>query len=160
MELRQVLSLSCRQELSCRNGATRSVFPRVERWLDRDSDRHNAWTILETRADPEDFRDTMDWLLVSTFPGEEDACMAFYAEEGKQMRFIISEARRKYYEHILLGVMRGLYAEFCRRRSLEWDWTDEEAAELCERVLLEVTVEAVMVYGIEPGVREGKTRYA
>jgi len=139
------------------DSCTDAIFPKVEDWLEEDSDRSKSYFFMESLADPDDYRDTMDWLFCSIFPHEREACFAFYNDEGEPLRNIISEARRVFYEHILLSVLRQLYRRYTRWCEDRWEnMQDHDIKSIAKKAIDNARINSRVL----PGKRKGRTKFA
>jgi hypothetical protein len=127
------LCLCLRHELVLTGGTSETVFPRTERSL-RSTRNQQALTFVKTTSRPETYRSVMDWLFCNVFPHERAACFSFYADKGKQLRFIRTPSQLKLYDAGLLGVVRKARADLEEGQARRWSELAAEARKAHENV--------------------------
>ena len=106
--------------LAVTGGASDSVFPLVEAWLQETTDHWNALRVISARKVDSGFRSVVDFVFVSVCPELRRACFAFYDGDGKSLREMISESERRYLERKVLLFLEVAYAAFSEKRRLSW----------------------------------------
>ena len=107
--------------LAVSGGATRTIFPLVEKWLQETTDHWNALRVISKRKVDSGFHSVVDFILVSVCPAYRQGCFAYYAEEGPPLREIATERERRYLERRLLAFLEVAYAAFVSKRRLSWE---------------------------------------
>lgn len=120
------------EQLDIAGGASSSVFPVVEAWLQESTDHWNALRAISTRKFDSGYRSVVDFVLASVCPSLREPCFAFYSGNGPALRDMVTEAERRYYEHRVIAFLEIAYAVFSEKRRMSWS----EAVELVD--LLEV----------------------
>lgn len=113
MQLRTV------QSVPVSGGASESVFPAVEAWLEQD-DHDRVLGIMAESRPAQEYRSVVDFLFCTVFPGQQATCKRFYEDEGPQLRTIASKRQLAVYERWMLQVLAGAYADWCRDRRRSW----------------------------------------
>jgi hypothetical protein len=108
MMMSQSLVLAHRQALSVGGGATASIFPKAGKMLNRKKTQRLLFTDLEIDADG--YKSMMDCLFVETFPEYKEACQAYYAGKGPQLREVITSKEIKAYDLVLCGLIELAHA--------------------------------------------------
>jgi hypothetical protein len=114
-----VQTMSVHQELRLRGGLTRSVFPRVEAWLDEDGDRYEVVRALLDQTEVE-YRSAIDLLFCETFRQQRAACLSFYQRKGKPLRKLYGTVELRMFERGLLYACRIAYERFVSDRLGRW----------------------------------------
>ena len=117
VQQRQTLNL---EQLAVAGGASESVFPRVEAWLQESTDHWNALRAVSKRKVDVGFHSVVDFVFVSVCPSFRQSCLAFYAGEGPPLRDLVQEARCRYFERRVLAFLEVAYAAFSAKRQLSW----------------------------------------
>lgn len=125
MSLRLIQRQSLRQsvkleQLAVAGGASASVFPLVETWLQETTDHWNALRAISKRKVDAGFCSVVDFVFVSVCPSFRRACLDFYAGDGPPLRDLVTESERRYFERRLLAFLEVAYAAFQTKRQLSW----------------------------------------
>ena len=113
-------------DLDLFGGATESIFPEVEAYLQADHDHQKAIEWVAKRKDPSRYRSVMDFLFCETFPEYKFHCFKFYRDGGDQLRHIITVPERTYYAWHLLQMIEAAYRAYSDKRQLTWAQLLEE----------------------------------
>lgn len=108
------------EQLSIAGGASTSIFPLVEDWLQASTDHWNALRAVAARKTDPGFRSVVDFLVVGVCPEFQIPCERFYEGKGPPLRNLVSEERRKYVERRVLCFLEVAYAAFLEKRRLSW----------------------------------------
>jgi hypothetical protein len=117
-------------QLAIAGGASESIFPLVEAWLQESTDHWNALRVVSCRKADPGFRSVVDFVVVSVCPELRRACFRFYEDEGMPMRELIGERERLYIERKALLFLEVAYAAFSEKRRLSWAQALSTAREL------------------------------
>ena len=120
------------EQLAIAGGASSSVFPVVEAWLQESTDHWNALRVISARKIDSGYRSVVDFILALVCPSLREPCFAFYEGKGHALRDMVTEIERRYYERRCIAFLEIAYAVFSEKRRLSWS----EAIELVD--LLEV----------------------
>lgn len=120
-----MLSCSYRQSQSVAGGLTRSIFPRVEAWLE-ESDRQNALEWAAARKNMDRYQSMVDFLFCEIYQQFRARCVAFYEKDGPPLRELINEGQRTNFERGLLSVLAVAYEAFAADRRVSWGWVRDE----------------------------------
>lgn len=115
--LRQSVKL---EQLAVAGGASASVFPLVEAWLQESTDHWNALRSIARRKVDAGFHSVVDFVFVAVCPSFRRHCLDFYAGDGPPLRDLVMEPERRYFEHRLLAFLEVAYAAFSAKRQLSW----------------------------------------
>ena len=124
LQLRQAQRLELEQ-LALTGGASDSIFPLVEAWLQESTDHWNALRAVSCRKSDPGFHSVVDFVLVGVCPELRRSCFAFYDDRGKPLRELVTERERNYFERKMLLFLEVSYAMFCDKRSASWAQTLE-----------------------------------
>jgi hypothetical protein len=116
------------QELSITGGLTQSVFPRSERWLKKSSKHQRALRELFEKSDDDrlaKYRSLMDAVFCESFPHEQEACFAYYANKGPKLNELKRATTLKKYDSFLLRMLQ--FAHRLSTTKLEMSWVDFRA---------------------------------
>lgn len=108
------------EQLSVAGGASSSIFPLVENWLQETTDHWNALRAISSRKSDPGYRSVVDFLVVGVCPELCDPCMRFYDGGGPALRDLVTERRRSYIERRALCFLEVAYAAFCEKRRVSW----------------------------------------
>jgi hypothetical protein len=108
------------EQLDIAGGASCSVFPAVEAWLQESTDHWNALRAISTRKFDSGFRSVVDFVLASVCPSLREPCLAFYAGNGPALRDLVTETERHYYERRTIAFLEIAYALFSEKRRASW----------------------------------------
>jgi len=100
-------------------GASESVFPKGEAWLQQD-DHENALRVLAQSRPAQGYRSVIDFLFCTVFPWQQQACQRFYDDKGPALRDASTDGQLAAYERWLLAVLEGAHAEWCKDRRRSW----------------------------------------
>jgi len=114
------LSLVQRHELRLSGGTTESVFPKVEQWLQQDSDHQHALRHIAGRKSVIRYRSVIDFIFTELHPSMHKHVVAFYEDRGPQIRFMITERERVYFEARMIVLLEVAYGAFCAHRAMSW----------------------------------------
>lgn len=115
------LVCSIRQAQKVSGGITESIFPKVEEWLQEDGDHQAALDhICSRKSCMDDYRSQVDFIFAEMHPSWRGKTRAFYENRGKQLRYLINEKERLYYEARMLALLEVGYAAYCQDRALLW----------------------------------------
>lgn len=114
-------------------GATDSIFPAVEEWLQDDGDRYKAFTRLRGRKSASKYRSLMDFLLCEVVPSMREPCFAFYDDKGPPLREIAKARELRAYESRMLLFLAIAYESFCQKRRMSWSLALELVEEIVGR---------------------------
>lgn len=116
-----VMRMCCTQSqtMEISGGATESIFPLVEKWLDQE-DNVKALRHISGKPGKYGYHSVIDWLTCETFPEEKPRCKAFYKNQGPLLRELISDARREFYERVMLFVLMTAHKAFQEKQQTEW----------------------------------------
>jgi hypothetical protein len=106
--------------LQVAGGASDSIFPLVEAWLQEGTDHWNALREISQRKTDPGFRSVVDFVFVAMHPSFKRACFAFYDKGGPPLRKLITESERRYFERRMLAFLEIAYAAFSNKRRLSW----------------------------------------
>ena len=120
-----MLKLQLQLELS--GGATSTVFPKVESWIDADSDRMRALEFVASRKNMGRYRSVMDFLFCEIFTDQKKACFKFYADKGPQLIELATPAEIAVWERKLMIAVRHAYTTWCEKRVISWSIFREES---------------------------------
>jgi len=115
-----MLALCLSQSLDITGGATESVMPRIDAWLQESADHWDALQFVASRKDMDRYDSVVDFLLCEICPEERAACMRFYAGNGKRLADIRSAEIIARYEARILLFLDVCYAAHCEQRRLSW----------------------------------------
>jgi len=110
------------EQLAVAGGASDSIFPLVEAWLQQSTDHWNSLRAIAGRKRDPGFRSVVDFIVASVFPELRAPCARFYAGRGPALRELVSEARRSYIERRALLFLEVAYAAFSEKRRASWSW--------------------------------------
>jgi len=113
------------EQLQLSGGATTSIFPLVEAWLQESTDHWNALRAVSSRKIDDGFWSIVDFIFVGVFPKFRRACFRFYSGDGPVLHEMISEPERRYFERKMLAFLEVAYAAFSEKRRLSWSGTFE-----------------------------------
>jgi hypothetical protein len=108
------------EQLDLTGGASDSIFPLVEAWLQASTDHWNALRAVANRKADIGFRSVVDFVLVGVCPELKRQCFSFYDGDGQPLRETIAERERCYIERKMLLFLEVAYAAFCEHRQLSW----------------------------------------
>lgn len=112
---------SIRQAQQVTGGISDSVFPKVDAWLQDDGDHQRALEHIASRKScMDDYRSQVDFIFAELHPSWRGKTFAFYEGRGKQLRFLITDKERLYYEARMLALLEVGYAAYCQDRALSW----------------------------------------
>lgn len=114
------LELSLSQELSIRGGATQTIFPKVERWLQRKTENWQALQYIAGRKQMERYRSIVDFVFCEIFIEWQNGCFRYYEERGKKLRFLITREQRQELEKRLLAGLKMASKLFQKKRRMSW----------------------------------------
>jgi len=107
------------KQLQVSGGLCRSVFPRLNEWLDSDSDHLEILRELATEATLE-YRSIADLIFCETFRDHQEACQAFYEGRGKPLRELYGQKELAMFERGLLFACHTAYKQFKANRFRSW----------------------------------------
>lgn len=113
-------------DLDLFGGATESIFPEVERFLEADSDHQKALQWIAKNKDSSRYRSVMDFIVCETFPEWRSACFRYYAGSGVLLRDEITMDQRDQYAWKLMEMVYGAYKAFCEERWMSWGHLREQ----------------------------------
>ncbi len=119
------------QSLEVAGGATESVFPLVEAWLEVDSDRWGAFTRIRGKRRMTPYRSVIDFLLCETIPEHRAQCLTFYAGGGAQLRELATPVQLAAMQARLLLFLTLAYEAFTQHRALSW----RKAVEMVDEIV-------------------------
>jgi len=111
---------SIRQAQQVSGGATDSIFPKVDAWLQEDGDHQRALDHIAGRKDMDRYRSQVDFVFAELHPEWRNKTFAFYADRGKQLRFLLADKQRAFYEARMIALLEVAYAAYCQDRALSW----------------------------------------
>ena len=134
MSLGQVLRLGQDMELcqSLTGGWTRSIFPKVEMWLEEDSDRWKALRFIGSKKSMERYRSVVDYLYAQVFPERRAEVFRFYlsGDEAHMAKELITVRGRAVMEAKLLIALEVAYQLWVDNRAASWKQVRELIEEL------------------------------
>ena len=104
--------LTCSQTLEIDGGATDTIFPRVEEWLE-ESDHIKC--IKKLGRISSSYWSLMDFLVCFVFPKQRSRCFAYYKDRGPQLRFLIDSLDREDMENQILNTLEEAWISFCQK---------------------------------------------
>ena len=93
------------QLCACQADLCGSVFRRLDKAIDSDEFGRKALGLLLHDV-KEDFRSTIDALLVVCFPRYRKACFAYYNGAGPQLVELVTRDRRLHMERVMIKALR------------------------------------------------------
>jgi hypothetical protein len=108
------------EQLAVAGGASTTVFPLVESWLQESTDHWNALRAISKRKVDAGFHSVVDFVFVSVCPSFRQPCLDFYAGDGPPLRDLVMEPERRYFERRILAFLEVAYAAFSSKRQLSW----------------------------------------
>lgn len=114
-------------DLDLFGGATESIFPEVEAYLQADHDHQKAIQWVAQRKDASRYKSVLDFLFCETFPEWRSVCFRFYVGSGEQLRHVITMPQRLVFAWTLLQMIEHAYAAFSEQRWISWGHLREVA---------------------------------
>ena len=115
-----MMQLLCCAVTQTRGGASATLFPAVEKVLGSSKTQRMLFgdDLISTNA----YESMMDALFCELFVEWQEACEAYYLEEGPQLCEVIDEDERKEYEAALLAFVElvRFYRMLGDEHSLQW----------------------------------------
>jgi hypothetical protein len=112
--------LSQRQRLSVSGGATETVFPQVERWLEEVDHLRSLRAVAHRAPRALDYRSLVDLLLCEACPEHRPACRAFYDGEGPRLSEVAGPRALASAEARLLSFLALAHDAWRREESVRW----------------------------------------
>ena len=112
--------MEMRQEMNLAGGATSSVFPSVERWLDADADRMRALEFVSSRKNMDRYQSVMDFLFCEIFFDQQRRCFNYYKGKGGQLKDFASRTEIAQWQRVLLIAVKHAYRMYCEKRVTSW----------------------------------------
>ena len=117
-----MMQMLCRAEtrLQTQGGASRSLFPAVEKVLNSSETQKMLFgdDLISTNA----YESLMDALFCELFVEWQEACEAYYTDDGPPLRAVISDEERQGYEAALVAFVElvRFYRMLGEEHSLRW----------------------------------------
>ncbi len=123
MRMAQVIALECGQRLVqvVDPGMAESALPRTRERLNSRTTQ-KALEFLSGTAPDLKWRDSTDLVLCQMLPGFTEGCRAFYADEGKQLKELVTEATLKRIDEFLIRTLQ--VAEQAHEAGLVLRWAE------------------------------------
>lgn len=114
------MSLCLQQSLAVTGGATESVMPKIDAWLQESADHWDALQFVASRKDMDRYWSVVDFLLCEICPEERAACLRFYADKGPRLVDMRSTRLIACHEAKIIVFLEVCYAAHCEQRRLSW----------------------------------------
>lgn len=119
-------------QLQVSGGATQSVFPKVDEWLNEDSDRQHALEYVARKKVMGRYHSMVDFLFCEIFIEFQWACFRFYDGKGPALKDSaeFDESKREQWERRLLAGLHLACEIYKEKRRKSWTVFRTEVLEL------------------------------
>ncbi len=113
-------------------GCTKTIFPKVEQWLEEDSDRWKALRYIGSKKSMERYRSVVDYLFAQVFPERRHEVFRYYLSNSDEhlLKECITVNDRAVMEGKLLIALEVAYQFWCQKRAASWHQVREVVEEL------------------------------
>ena len=120
LEMRLEQRLEARLDLVCEDAATISIFPEVEKWLNKDSDRQRALDHVRGRKNMDRYRCVIDFLFTEIHTWYRPKCQAFYSGKAPPLRDISDPKHVVLWSETMIRFLEIAYEAHNEQRRLSW----------------------------------------